>query len=338
MDMNLCLMDISLGSILIPTAILGGLGLLFGCLLAVANKFFSVEADPRQLKIREVLPGANCGGCGFPGCDAFAKAVAEGKAPSNGCPVSNAQQHAAVAAIMGVENEEVEPLTTFVRCRGSLNMTHEKYEYEGITDCAAAAALADGWKTCRFSCLGLGNCTRVCPTGAIKVVDGLATIDESLCISCGKCVAACPRKIIAQVPASSRARIQCRATAKGKEVRDNCNAGCIGCGLCAKNCPFGAITMVDDLPVIDYEKCTGCMSCVDKCPRKCIWGDTENRRVAFVDDTHCDGCETCEGACKFDAIAGDKLQPHAVDPEKCKGCEQCTKVCPNNAIKMIKKV
>ena len=323
--------------ILAPTLALGGLGLLFGVLLAVANRFFSVQADPKQLKIRENLPGANCGGCGFPGCDAFAKAVAEGKAPPNGCPVSNAEQKAAVASIMGVEQDDVEPLTTFVRCQGSLDHTHVKYVYEGITDCAAAAALADGYKACRFACLGLGNCTRVCPTGAIQVVDGLARIDRELCISCGKCVSACPRKIIAMVPASSRARVQCRATAKGKEVREACQVGCIGCGICQKTCAFGAITLVDDLPVIDYEKCTGCMQCVEKCPRKCIWGDMENRRVAFVDEIHCTGCETCESACKFDAISGEKLQPHHVDPVKCTGCEQCAVACPTDAIRMIKK-
>jgi len=323
------------GDIAIPALVLGITGLIFGILLAVANRFFSVEKDPKEIRIREVLPGANCGGCGFPGCDAFAKAVASGQAPTNGCPVSNSEQHARVAEIMGVDAQAVEPLTTFVRCRGSLENTREKYVYEGIRDCAAAASLADGFKTCRFACLGLGNCTRVCPTGAMTVVNGLATIDQGKCITCGKCIAACPRKIITMVPSSSVSRIQCSAMAKGKEVRDNCEAGCIGCGICAKSCPFEAITLVNDLPVIDYEKCTGCRVCVEKCPRHCIWGNIRERKAAFVVTDLCVGCGLCKKQCKFDAIVGDKLQPHLVDTDKCVGCSQCEKACPKKAIKMI---
>jgi electron transport complex protein RnfB len=318
-------------------AVLGALGLVFGALLAVASRFFGVTADSRVIQVRENLPGANCGGCGYAGCNAFAEAIVSGDAPVNGCPVNSADGAQRIASIMGVACDDVEPLVAMVRCRGTLANTHIKYEYEGITDCAAAAALAEGYKACRFSCLGLGNCTRVCPTGAVTVVNGLATIDHDRCITCGKCVAACPRHIIHLVPTSAGAVVLCSANAKGKTVREACDVGCIGCGICARVCRFGAIKMVDDLPVIDYDRCTGCNECVEKCPRDAIRGREGSRKVAFIHGEECVGCTLCAAECKFDAIEGEPKTIHTVTPDKCTGCNQCVDVCPQEAITLIDK-
>jgi len=324
-------------SIVIAGAILGGLGLGFGLLLGLASKFFSVEKDPRIDQIRENLPGANCGGCGYPGCDAFAAAVAEGKAPANGCTVSNAEARARIAAIMGVEAVETEPLELFVQCRGSLANTQIRYAYEGLQDCAAAASLVGGYKACSYACLGLGSCAKVCPTGALSIEDGLATVDNEKCILCGKCVSACPRGVLTMVPASSKVRIKCHTAARGREVLAACSVGCIACGMCVRACKFGAIKLVNNLPVFDYSKCVGCMACAEACPRKCIQADLSQRKVAYIHEDQCIGCEKCKSDCPFSAITGEFSMNHHVDPEKCKGCGQCQDSCDQKAITMIKR-
>ena len=189
---------------------------------------------------------------------------------------------------------------------------------------------------CDFSCVGFGNCTRVCPTGAITVVDHLAQVDPDKCIACGLCAAECPRGIISLLPKERNVTIECRSHNRGKDVRDTCEAGCIGCGLCVKKCKFGAIVLQDNLPVIDYDKCTGCMQCAQACPRHCISMDEENKKVAFINDSLCIGCSRCAKNCKFEAIEGEIRSPYKVDPEKCGNCSQCVSVCPKNAITMIK--
>lgn len=322
-------------NIFAPAIAIGILGLIFGALLAVAAKFFAVQGDPKLIKVRQALPGANCGACGYPGCDAFAAAVLAGEAQINGCPVCSEEQVHRLASIMGVEASSVEPLVAVVRCQGSTDNAGIKYNYEGIEDCAAAAALADGYKICRFACMGMGNCVRVCPTDAIHIENNLAVIDKSRCITCGKCAAECPRSIIRLLPVSAAAIVRCRATDRGTTVRDACNVGCIGCGICAKVCPHDAIEMVDNLPVIDYDKCKNCGLCADKCPRKCISFDTSLKRIAFIQESKCVGCTLCKRACKFDAIEGELKKVHEVIPDKCVGCGECISACKVNAIYMI---
>ncbi len=258
-------------TILISAGVIAALGLLFGVALAIAGKFFSVQRDPKIDEVRALLPGANCGACGHPGCDGLAAAIVTEGAAVNACTVNTAENARKIAALMGVDASGIKPLIAHVQCRGTLHNSPLKFNYEGLNDCAAVAALDDGVKNCPMSCLGFGNCARVCPTDAIRIVDGLSVIDHSRCITCGKCVAECPRHIIHLLPAGSVVRVECSNVFKGKQVRDNCQVGCIGCALCEKACEFGAITMVNDLPVFDYDKCTACMACVEKCPRKIIW-------------------------------------------------------------------
>jgi len=323
-----------LNNILAAAGVIGALGLIFGVLLALASKFFAVEVNPLIGQVREALPGANCGACGYPGCDGFAKAVAEGSAQINGCPVCTSEQVENLGKIMGVETEGVEPLVAVVRCQGTIENANMKYVYEGITNCAAASQLADGYKACKYACLGLGNCAKVCPVDAITIVDNVAQIDREKCIACGKCAAECPRGIIGLVPVSAATIIKCRATAKGAEVRNACKVGCIGCGICAKVCPTGAIEMINDLSVIDYDKCINCGICAEKCPRECISYDETKRRMAVIDEEKCVGCTMCKKACNYDAIEGELKQKHKVDPEKCVGCEACVSKCPVDAITM----
>ncbi|MDD3242903.1 MAG: 4Fe-4S binding protein [Eubacteriales bacterium] len=325
-----------LESFLIPAAIIGGLGLVFGVLLAVASRFFSIQGDPRIDQVRECLPGANCGSCGFPGCDGLAKAIVESGAPINSCTVANADALKKIASLMGTDAGEFKQLVAVVACRSNEQNMHVKYNYQGIEDCAAAAAVCEGYKACPFSCLGFGNCAKVCPTGAISVRDNVAFVDEDKCIACGKCASVCPRGIIAMLPKDAPVVIQCRSHSRGKEVRESCEAGCISCGLCEKACKFDAIKVVNNLPVIDYDKCHGCMQCAQKCPRKCIWLDTAMVKKAFINDSKCVGCGRCKTACQFDAISGEIRQSFSVDPAKCVGCGECAEKCAKDAITLIR--
>ncbi len=259
-----------LTAILWPLLVLGGMGALFGAGLAIANKKLAVPADERVGRVREALPGANCGGCGRPGCDAFAAAVVAGEASVSGCPVGGESVAAAVAAVMGVQAAPAQAAVAEVICRGMTNACREKFVYKGLADCAAAALTAEGPRAGRYACVGMGNCRRACAFGAIEMKDGIAVIDKAKCASCGRCVAACPKNVIRMVPLARPVLLRCRSAEKGKVVRDACTAGCIGCGKCAKVCPSAAIEMKDSLPNFNYELCTGCLACAKACPTGAI--------------------------------------------------------------------
>ncbi|MCX7841476.1 MAG: RnfABCDGE type electron transport complex subunit B [Clostridia bacterium] len=264
-------------SIVFPTLILGGMGGLFGLGLAYAAKVLSVNEDERVAKIREALPGANCGGCGFPGCDGFAAAVAEGKAAATGCPVGGDALAEQLSEIMGVACERTERKTARVMCNGRCSVAKEKYSYYGIDDCFAASQVFAGHKACSYGCLGHGTCVKACPFNAIVIVGGVARVIEDRCKSCGKCIAACPKKIIEMVTASKKYAVLCRSKDKGPITKKNCDVGCIGCTKCVKACQFEAISMEGPLARIDTEKCTNCGECVKVCPtmaiRKLDWDD-----------------------------------------------------------------
>lgn len=258
-------------NIIYAAVTLGGLGLIFGLGLGFAAIKFAVETDPLVPVVRELLPGANCGGCGFAGCDAFANAIVKGEAKPNGCPVNNADNIAQIAKEIGQEVIAGEKTAAFVKCNGTCELASEKYEYYGISDCVSASQLQGGGsKGCEFGCLGLGSCYKACMFDAIRIENGVAVIDEEKCVSCGLCVTACPKNLIEIIKESGHTRVRCSSTDKGKEVKAKCKVGCIGCGICVKQCQDDAIHVTDSLAKIDYDKCINCNKCVEKCPTNAI--------------------------------------------------------------------
>ncbi|MCI8624762.1 MAG: RnfABCDGE type electron transport complex subunit B [Lachnospiraceae bacterium] len=258
-------------TIVISAALIGGVALLVGLLLGIAGNFFRVEVDERELAVREALPGNNCGGCGYPGCDGLAKAIAAGEASVGACPVGGAAVAEAISSIMGVSAGKTVRQVAFVKCGGTCDKASYKGNYFGVQDCKkAAVAPGQSGKACSFGCMGLGTCVRTCPFDAIHVENGIAVVDKEKCTACGRCVAACPLELIELVPYEAEAAVGCHSTEKGKDVKAVCEAGCIGCGICAKNCPDGAIIVENNLAHIDQSKCTGCGTCVEKCPTGAI--------------------------------------------------------------------
>lgn len=259
-----------MNGIVLAIIVVGAIGLLFGLLLAFAAIVFRVEVDERVSKIEEVLPGANCGGCGYAGCSAYAAAVVNDGAPIDACGAGGSRVAQQIGGIMGIAAPEKAETVARVHCMGTCDKAKDKYEYHGIPDCLAASKFSGGQKACFWGCLGYGTCVNACQFGAITIENGVAHIDEEKCVSCGMCVAACPKKLIEIVPKANKTAVLCRNHSMGKDVMAVCSAGCIGCKICEKNCPNGAISVVDNLAEIDYEKCTSCGICAEKCPKKVI--------------------------------------------------------------------
>ena len=323
-------------SILLPAGIIGVMGLAFGMIIAFTGKIFAVKQDPLKDKIREVLPGANCGGCGFAGCDAYAQAVADGTAEPNRCPVAGEKGAEEIGAIVGREVVRLEPRTALVRCRGDLEACSLRFEYDGPKTCRAASIAASGDKSCQYACLGFGDCAQVCMFDAITIVEGrIALVDPEKCTGCGACANACPRSVIAMVRRKRAVLSVCSAKEKGQFVRDNCSAGCISCGKCVRVCLFGAIKMKDELPAIDAERCMGCMQCADTCPTGALKANEALRRHAMIHYPECTGCDSCGTVCHYGAIIGAEGEQHSVIEWNCVGCGWCEEVCPHGCIEML---
>ncbi len=256
-------------NILLALLIIGALGLLFGAVLAYAGKVFAVPKDRRIDDIIEVLPGANCGGCGYAGCSNFAKALIEGTGDVSGCPVGGVEIADKIAEILGIQTKKNVRLTALVRCSGG-NRAERKYEYVGEKDCLAASLVAGGPLECKYGCLGFGTCVKACPFGAISVENGAAVVDHEKCTGCLKCVKACPRGIIVPVPYTADVNVLCSSHDKGAVLRKICEIGCLGCKICVNTCKYDAIHVEDNLAVIDYDKCITCGECAEKCPRGLI--------------------------------------------------------------------
>ena len=255
----------------IAVGVLCAISAVCAIILVIAAKYMFVPVDETVTKIRECLPGANCGACGYAGCDNYASELAEGnEEKTNKCIPGGDKVAAQIAEVLGMEAEDVIEQVAVVRCQGDCNTAIVKDEYQGIGTCAGANLLFAGRKLCSFSCLGYGDCAKVCPQGAITIKDDLARIDHFKCIGCGLCAETCPKKIISMVPDTVRTIISCSNTLSGAVVRPACKVGCIGCKKCEKECPSGAITVENNLSKIDYSKCTNCGHCIEICPTKAI--------------------------------------------------------------------
>jgi len=265
-------------TIIWTVVILTALGLLLALMLFFIAKRFKVEEDPRIDEVEKVMPGANCGGCGFAGCRAFADAAV--KAPdldNNYCPVGGNEVMKKVAAILGYEVKEKAPMVAVVRCNGTCANRPTVNVYDGEKSCKVKAALYSGDTGCSFGCLGCGDCVEACQFGAISmdIRTGLPVVDETKCTACGACAKACPKKVIElrnKGPRGMRQFVSCINRDKGPAAKKACSAACIGCGICQKTCTHDAITVENNLAYIDFTKCKLCRECEAVCPTGSILG------------------------------------------------------------------
>ena len=257
-------------AILLALGVLGALGAIFGVILGFAGKKFAVEVDERVTKVRECLGGANCGACGYAGCDAFAQAVVNGEAEPNGCTPGGEKTATAIGKALGIEVKAQGARVALVLCQGTNGIAKNRYDYNGIISCRAAAAMAGGPKLCLYSCLGLGDCVKKCCLNAISIHDGIASVDPNICKGCGACAAECPRGVIAILPADTNVVVSCRNKDTGRKAIAVCMKACIGCKRCEKECKYEAIKVTDGFAHIDSDKCTRCGICATVCPRGCI--------------------------------------------------------------------
>lgn len=253
--------------------ILAGLGFVAAAILAVASKVFYVEEDPRVEAVMDALPSANCGGCGYAGCEGYAIAVVNvPSVAANLCVAGGADTSVAVGELTGKVVTESDPLISFRRCDKIAGNVKKRYTYQGMPSCAAAATLARGVDVCPHSCLGFGDCELICPFDALYIENDIVLVRENLCTGCGMCVQACPRNILDLIPRRARVTIMCSTRDKMRAVMDVCDVGCIQCGKCIKTCPAGAISTKDSHVCIDQTKCLAygpeCKeACVGACPR-----------------------------------------------------------------------
>lgn len=259
--------------------VLGLIALIAAVVLYACSKKFAVKEDPRIAQVQDILPGANCGGCGFAGCANMAEALVKGcdAGSIEGllCPVGGQEVMGQVADLLGIAVANTEPMVAVVRCNGTCELRPRIVEYDGLHTCAAQNATGTGETGCGFGCLGCGDCTRACTFDAIHMnpETGLPEVDEDKCTSCGACVKACPRHIIElrkKGPKNRRVYVSCVNKDKGAVAKKNCQVACIGCGKCQKVCKFDAITIQNNLSYIDFNKCRLCTKCVDECPTGAI--------------------------------------------------------------------
>jgi electron transport complex protein RnfB len=256
--------------ILAAVLVLGGMGAVFGLVLTFASKKFAVPVDERLARAREAMAGANCGACGYPGCDAYAEAVIKEEAGIDLCTPGGQKTLDTLADIMEKDAEQTEAQVARVLCQGETGVVKPRCDYKGLQTCHSAAGTAGGPSMCAWGCVGLGDCVRVCRYDAIKIENGIVVIDEDKCTACGMCVKECPRSVIKLFPKKALVTVRCQNAAAPRDARAVCDKACIACKRCEKACQFDAIHVVDNCAIIDPLKCTLCGECVNVCPSKCI--------------------------------------------------------------------
>jgi electron transport complex protein RnfB len=328
--------SVPMSTVYIALIVLAGLGIVFGIALAIVAARFVVKVDPKVEKVRETLPGANCGACGFAGCMGYAEAVAANPDVAVSlCAPGKAAVAEKIAEITGKKAEMMDPKIARVFCQGGMSLSQRKFIYTGVQDCTAAVLAAGGDKSCDYGCLGYATCMRACPFDAIRMSpDNLPLIDPKKCTACGKCVAACPKQVIELALASKAVVISCHSRDKGVDTKKKCQVGCIACSICVKTCPVDAIKIDNNFARIDHAKCIVCGLCVKKCPTNAIADYIPVRPKASIDPAKCVGIDVCEKICPVNAISGDVRSLHTVDQAKCIGCGMCEPRCPKKAITM----
>jgi Na+-translocating ferredoxin:NAD+ oxidoreductase RNF subunit RnfB len=329
-----------------PVIILGTLGIIFGAVLAYASKIFAVKVDPRTEKIAEILPGANCGACGAPGCFGYAQAIVSGKFDINLCTPGGKETSTKIAKIMGTEAKEMVKMKAVVQCKGGKNEAKQIFSYIGIENCTAAELLAGGGKACVYGCLGLGSCVDVCPFNAMYMNENnLPVVIDELCTGCGLCVKACPRNIMKLIPVTQKIYLACMSKDKGKDVKDVCSVGCTGCSLCAnpKVTPSGDIVMDGNLPVVNFTKNVNLVAAVYKCPT-----DSYVLEIKFAPlhiNEKCDKCSNqpsalCVKMCpvKNCITINEEKNIYQINNDTCIGCQLCKSVCPQSAVELTVEV
>ncbi|MGI6248782.1 MAG: RnfABCDGE type electron transport complex subunit B [Acutalibacteraceae bacterium] len=261
-----------MNEILLAIVIVAAIGLISGLGLAVASIIMAVPVDKKAEEIEGILPGINCGACGFSGCSGYAKALSLGETVNTAlCSPGGNDVSKEIAVITGLAAGEVLPSAAVVLCQGNNINTGEKLVYAGVKSCKLAAQLFSGPKTCNYGCLGFGDCVEACDYNAIHICDGVARINPSACRACKKCVATCPKGLIEMLPLhEAKAAVLCANKEKGALTRKQCKTGCISCTRCVKACEFDAVSIVDGCAVVEYDKCTACGKCVEVCPTKAI--------------------------------------------------------------------
>lgn len=258
-------------NIVLPVVIVVAIGLIAGVILTIASKIMYVPVDERVAAIREALPGANCGACGFAGCDDYANALGgDPDLSPNLCPVGGLACATQIAGILGVVAEEVDPLAAIVTCNGNHGVTKQIMDADRIHTCKAAKMFYGGQWACQHGCLGLGDCMDVCKYDAIHVINGVAKVDRDACVGCGLCVKTCPNSVIAMAKKKDLVFVLCKSMDKGAITRKICGNGCIGCMKCQKSCKFDAIVVEDNFAKIDRDKCKNCGLCAKECPTGAI--------------------------------------------------------------------
>lgn len=256
---------------LIAVGSMGGLMLLLATLLIAASRRFHVEEDPRIDTVETLLPGANCGACGYPGCRQFAEALVGGQSAPGQCTVSSDAERERVAQFLGVKVGEVNRLVARLACAGGDNVARPQAHYQGLATCQAAAQVAGGGKSCAWGCLGLGDCERVCEFDAITLNrHRLPVVSEDLCTACGDCVEICPKDLFSLHPIDHRLWVSCNNREFGDEILQHCQVACTACGRCALDAANQLIRMQDNLPLVDYLKPHATQTPIERCPTGAI--------------------------------------------------------------------